>query len=179
MRAQLLLALLALAGCTTQRWDAPSPVEPTLEVVREKDREGNLVREQLVLVTKGERPIAHGADKGWYSNGSKRYEREFDHGSPTGPWRTWHANGQLASETTFSSTETLFTFWYDTGVISAAGPALNGSRRGTWRFYRPDGTLREEGTFVDSVRDGDWTFFEENGSKTSRSYKRGLVIERQ
>ncbi|MDZ4772542.1 MAG: hypothetical protein SGI72_05350 [Planctomycetota bacterium] len=179
MRALGLVSIVALAACNTQRLETAPPIEPTLEIVREKDRDGNLVREQLVLVSRGERPLAHGADKGWYSNGAKRYEREFDRGSPSGPWRTWHANGQIASETTFAATEMLLSFWYDTGVISAAGPALNGSRRGVWRFFRPDGSVREEGTYVDSVRDGEWTFFEENGSKTSRFYARGVVVERQ
>jgi antitoxin component YwqK of YwqJK toxin-antitoxin module len=127
------------------------------------------------------KPIAHGADKGWYASGTRRFERDFDHGQPTGVWRAWHPNGQLASETTFAgaTVEMLMSFWYDTGVLSAAGPATNGSRQGAWRFYRPEGSLREEGTYHDSVREGEWTEYDDVGAKARVVYVKGLVLSRQ
>jgi antitoxin component YwqK of YwqJK toxin-antitoxin module len=178
VRAFGVVPLLALASCLTQHTDVNAAAEPKLEVVREKDRDGHLVREQMVLAAKGAKPLAHGSDKGWYSDGAKRYEREFDHGVPKGVWRTWHANGQIASETTFGETESVLRFWYDTGVVSAEGPALNGSRRGVWRFNRPDGSLRETGKFVDSVRDGTWTAWNPDGRETSVRYVKGSIVDR-
>ncbi len=180
MRALALLAPLALASCLTQRADvAPAVHEEKIEVVREKDDAGHVVRERLVIVKRGEKPLAHGPDKGWYSNGTRRHERDFDHGAPRGVWRTWHANGQLASETTFGGVETVTRFWHENGLLGAEGPAQNGSRQGPWRFYRPDGSLREEGTFVDSVREGEWFEYDAEGSKRRVVYLKGRVLSRQ
>lgn len=179
MRALAIAAALALASCLTQRADVNIEAPAAkLEVTREKDADGHVVREQMVLVQKGLKPLAHGADKGFWANGSKRYEREFDHGAPKGVWRTWHANGQLASETTFGDTDSVLRFWYESGLVSAEGPARNGSRQGVWRFHRPDGSLREQGSYRDSLRDGAWTEYAPNGVETPVTYLRGVVIER-
>ena len=180
IRAHLTLALglPMLPSCLTQRAFTPPPREENLEVVREKDGAGHVVREQMVLRAPGERPVANGYDKGWYPDGARRYERAFDHGQPKGTWRTWHSNGQLASETVFAGpdVETTMRFWFDSGVVSAEGPARNGSRCGTWRFRRPDGSLQEEGGFTDSLREGEWVFHDESGAERRVTYRRGVIV---
>jgi len=180
VRALVVLALLVPASCLTQRADLDVDLEEgKLEVVREKDGEGHLVRERMVLVYKTRKPVAQGTDKGWFPSGTKRYERDFERGEPRGLWRTWHENGTLASEVTFSPDETPMRFWYPNGRVSAEGPARNGSRQGVWRCYRPDGTLREEGTYVNSLREGDWTEYGANDVKVHVVYEHGNVKSRQ
>ncbi|MBL8859138.1 MAG: hypothetical protein JNL28_11570 [Planctomycetes bacterium] len=189
IRALVTLVVLAsvLPSCLTQRnLDQPPPgvaarPEPRLEASRDKDADGRVIRERFLLVQQDEKPIAHGADVGWYSDGKKRFERRFAHDKPTGTWRTWHANGQLESEVEFGGPdkETTMRFWYQDGHLSAEGPARDGSRCGTWRFYRPDGTLREEGTYVDSQRDGVWSLREADGRELRLVYARGVIVERR
>lgn len=178
LRTAALLLALPLPACLTQHAFTPPLREEKLEVVREKDGAGHMVREQMVLRTPGERPVSNGYDKGWYPDGSRRYERAFDHGRPKGTWRTWHPNGQLASETVFAGpeVETPMRFWFDSGVVSAEGPARNGSRCGTWRFLRPDGSLQEEGGFTDSFREGEWVFRDESGTERRVTYRRGVIV---
>lgn len=180
MRALAAVIVLLATSCLTQRVDPEeTPPEGKLEVVREKDGSGHLVRERMVLVQRGRPPVAQGADKGWYASGGVRYEREFERGEPHGTWRTWHENGVLASEASFDAGERLMRFWYENGTVSAEGPAKNGSRQGVWRCYRPDGTLREEGTYVNSLREGDWTEYAADGVKVHVVYERGNVKSRK
>lgn len=181
MRRVAALASLALGACLTQRDLGPLPREEKLEVVREKDGAGHVVREQVVLVTKGEKPVPHGPDKGSYSDGTPRFERAFDRGTPSGTWKSWHANGQLASETTFAGpdVEAPMRFWHENGVVSAEGSARDGSRCGPWVFRRADGSVCEEGTYVDSLRDGAWTVHEPSGELRHLTYARGVVVADQ
>ena len=187
--ARLVVVLCALVSgaCLTQHnLDQPPPGlvargEQRLEVSRDKDEAGKLIRERFVLVQRSEKPIAHGADTGWYSDGAKRFERRFVHDVASGVWHTWHANGRLESEVEFAGadTERAMRFWYEDGQLSAEGPGRNGSRCGTWRFCRPDGRLREEGTYVDSLRDGEWKQWSGVGSEQRVVYARGVIVERR
>jgi hypothetical protein len=180
VRALAALLLVVPAACLTQRLEPPdAPAEGKLEVVREQDGAGHLVRERMVLVRPGLMPIAQGADKGWYPTGVVRFEREFDNGQPNGTWRTWHENGVLASEASFKTGETIMRFWYETGIVSAEGPARDGSRQGVWRCYRPDGSLREEGTYVNSLREGDWIEYGPDSVQVHVVYERGYVKSRK
>lgn len=159
---------------------APAPEPPHLEMRREKDKNGVVVHEWMVLAQKDQKSIKHGKDRTWYSNGAKEWEGEYDHGEKYGTWRKWHENGQPESETTFAGPDVVrpMHFWYDNGLPSADGFAKNGSRCGHWKFWRPDGSLREEGNYVDSLREGTWNIWDdETRTKRVVVYSKNVVVE--
>lgn len=185
--ARLALAFLAACAggaCHTQdaldrppaSWREPEPARA--EVVRQKDRDGRVRHERHVLVRKGSPPVAHGPERTWYADGAKEWEREFDHGAPSGTWRKWYANGAPESETTFAGpdVEAPMRFWYENGTLSAEGLARDGVRCGRWRFYRPDGALREEGEYVASRREGDWVSVDLDGTRRTVRYERNVIV---
>lgn len=45
--------------------------------------------------------IPHGPDREWWADGPIKSEGQVNYGVPAGIWRTWHHNGQLASEQEF------------------------------------------------------------------------------
>ncbi|WP_075926938.1 toxin-antitoxin system YwqK family antitoxin [Nocardiopsis sp. CNR-923] len=42
-----------------------------------------------------------GAQREWYSDGTRRSEGIVENGHPVGEWKQWHTNGQLAQIKTF------------------------------------------------------------------------------
>jgi antitoxin component YwqK of YwqJK toxin-antitoxin module len=78
----------------------------------------------------------------------------FANGVESGPWVTWHSNGELESE----------------------GSWLDGVREGAWVFRAPDGSLDAErtGVYENGRRTGPWTVEGEREVRTPS----GVLVER-
>lgn len=113
----------------------------------------------------------HGAERTWYPNGEREWEREFDHGTPVGHWQGWYEGGARMAES-FHGTDlpTLMSFWHANGQLSAQGEALNGVRLGPWKHWYANGQVREEGDYLDGLRTGLWTFWLRAGSLETRGH---------
>jgi antitoxin component YwqK of YwqJK toxin-antitoxin module len=175
------LAALAAPSCLTQTLEQQPPgaeEKPAhVELRRQHNKEtGKLVHEWSVLVRRGAKSVRTGADRTWYSSGTKQWEREFEQGEPRGTWRKWYENGRQQSETIFAGpdVETTMRFWHENGQLAAEGPAKNGERCGTWKFWREDGSLSEEGPYANSMREGPWTLHDVDGTTRSVNYVKNV-----
>jgi hypothetical protein len=135
-------------------------------------------RDWYVLIYPNGQLIQHGADKSWYSDGKPEWERAYDHGEPTGHWRSWWANGNPRSEATFGNAElSPMRWWHENGKLSSEGQALDGARDGEWTEWREDGTVSGKGTYRLGKKDGNWTFYEADGAvKESVLYRDDLKV---
>jgi hypothetical protein len=122
----------------------------------------------------------HGKESVLRKDGSKEWEREWDHGKPTGQWRSWYPNGQLRSEVFFAGPreERPMTFWFENGQRRMQGPARDGARCGHWKVWYTTGQLAEEGEFVGSRREGEWQAWSEDGKRAFvRTYRHDVRLE--
>ncbi|WP_328914317.1 MULTISPECIES: toxin-antitoxin system YwqK family antitoxin [unclassified Streptomyces] len=55
----------------------------------------------VVALTTYRGGLEDGPTKGWYPDGELEFEGFVERGLPTGLWRSWHKNGQLAEEKEF------------------------------------------------------------------------------
>ncbi|MBI5363920.1 MAG: toxin-antitoxin system YwqK family antitoxin [Planctomycetes bacterium] len=175
VRALALLVLL-LAACRVEHGLDRPPADfreappPKLQVKQSFDPDtGKLAHEWTQLVFVDRRPLKDGREVKYFANGEKLCEGEWKHGEKHGAWRFYYESGAIKSETFYGDrrTPTTMTFWHPNGQISLQGPAINGSRQGTWRLWRKNGLLAEEGPFVGSVREGAWRVWSEDGQSVS------------
>ncbi len=84
----------------------------------------------------------------WYANGAKYWERNFENGKSNGTAKEW---------------------------ISAKGSSITGSS--LIIPENPKDLRRHEGQYKDSVRDGEWLEWDENGiPAVRRTYKGGIIV---
>lgn len=146
---------------------------PTLRTSR-SDETGEIIKRWRVLVYPDGRVERHGKEQVYHGDGTLKWEREYDHDSPSGSWNSYYADGSPRSEYTYagSSVETTMSFYHQGGQLSARGPARNGVREGGWVFLYVDGVLRQEGRYREGRRLGVWTMRHANGGLESRGYFR-------
>ncbi len=169
--------LVCLASVTAAACTATLPIPPAQGAPPRSSEPVPVQREELdpstgtvihswseILLADG-RVVKHGAEHEWYPDGTPRSEREFDHGSGTGRWRTWHANCVLASDYTFgpSGEATTMSFFHDAGDLAAQGPALAAIKTGAWTYWYASGGLESQGEYVNGRREGPWSFWDEDG----------------
>lgn len=192
MRACKLALKLAIVGCASiascrleTNLHQPPPGAPKVaaehtEIRRKYDNATQkLVHEWTLLFTQDHGAVKDGAEKTWYPNGMREWERALKRGKPDGAWRSWSANGTQRSESFFGDpdVDTTMTFWHPNGQISKQGPARNGLRRGVWKFWYPNGQLAEEGPFIDNKREGTWTAWSEDGQQAvERKYSKNVRV---
>lgn len=185
-RALAGFVLFALAACRAEHGldqppaDYREPPPPKLQVKQSFDaKTGKLAHEWTQLVFVDRRPLKDGREVKYFANGEKLCEGEWKRGEKCGAWRFYYESGALKSETCYGDarTPTTMTFWHPNGQISLQGPAINGSRQGTWRVWRKNGLLAEEGPFVGSVREGAWRLYSEDGkSVTEVVYSKNVRV---
>ena len=199
--------LLALAACRVEHGlnrppaDYREPPAPKLQVKQSFDpKTGKLTHEYTQLVFVDRRPVKDGKEVKYSPTGEKVVEGEWKQGKRFGAWRFYYENGKPKSESYYGDarTPTTMTFWHDNGQVSMQGPAINGSRQGTWRVRLddgsfatgpyvddkrqglwvvtwPDGVKRAEGPMLKGVRSGAWVEYDELGRLRARgSYKDDL-----
>jgi antitoxin component YwqK of YwqJK toxin-antitoxin module len=115
-----------------------------------------------------------GNEKVYYPDGTLKWEREYDHDSPSGSWNSYHRDGSRRSEYTYAgpTVETTMSFYDQSGQLVARGSARDAVRTGPWVFWYPDGASRQEGHYRVGRRVGVWTTRHANGGLESRGYYR-------
>jgi hypothetical protein len=136
-------------------------------------------REWHVLILAGDASVLHGLDTGYFPDGSLEYEREHDHGEPTGRWRAWWPGGQLRMEASFGDAEARpMRWWHENGRLSSEGLALEGLKEGRWTFFHENGAKSAEGGFAAGRREGEWCAWDAAGQLLERArYRAGVLIE--
>jgi len=83
-------------------------------------------------------------------------ETEYREGDLSGPWRSWHENGQAEQVGEFTS----------------------GKETGKWTTWDWDGKKLEEGNALDGQRQGEWTYWDGEGDvPAGASYNRGQLVD--
>ena len=189
----ILAGLLALAsGCRGDidysKIPKPPPAREQDPLGREEERRevdpqtGRLEHEWSVFVTPGRGSLKHGTERIYFPNGKLHWEREYRYGKPTGAWRSFYENGQERTECFYLGPDVprTMTFWREDGKVSAQGPAVDGSRRGTWRFYWANGRLAEEGEYKEGMREGTWMGWSREGKRRfERIYKKNVRVSQR
>ncbi len=176
----LLLGQLLACRPTLTRGDLISgeevPDEEPLPALRtsRSAATGKITKRWRVLVYPDGRVERHGKETVYHADGTLKWEREYDHDSPSGSWNSYYADGFPRSEYTYagSSVETTMSFYHESGQLSARGLARDGVREGGWVFLYADGVLRQEGRYRAGRRIGVWTTRHANGGLESRGYYR-------
>jgi hypothetical protein len=180
-----LVLLVLLGGCRVQHDvhrtpDARAAEPPRLQVKQSFDKAtGRLAHEYSQLVFVDRRPVKDGREVKYFANGETMWEGTWKEGRKVGAWRFFYEDGTPKSETIYGDarTPTTMTFWHPNGRVSLQGPAINGSRQGTWRIWRKSGLLAEEGPFVGSVREGRWRIYSADGtSVTEVQYSKNVRV---
>lgn len=101
--------------------------------------------------------------------------------SREGECRTWHENGQLASEGSFANdAETgRWTFQHPDGSRAAQGSFARGERTGPWETFHPGGAPESKGRYVKGARSGEWKFWKPDGSLDALHSGRYEPVARQ
>ena len=185
-RLALALALAALPACRNggqpifQRV-TPLPEGGAPQAHQKIDPQtGKPVHEWTTVPVGGGLSKKDGKETVLRKDGTKEWEREWDHGKPSGVWRSWFANGKLRSEVFFAGPkeERPMTFWFENGARRMQGPAKDGVRCGHWKVWFANGQLAEEGEFVGNRREGEWQAWSEDGQRSFvRVYQHDVRLE--
>lgn len=72
--------------------------------------------------------------------------------------------------------DSLYTWYYENGVVSLRGSYQDGNRVGVWKEYFQTGDVKMSGKYRDGEREGKWKWRYEGGStKSIAHYKKGLL----
>jgi antitoxin component YwqK of YwqJK toxin-antitoxin module len=83
---------------------------------------------------------------GYYPNGQKRIEGEFEDGKRHGKWYYWYENGNMWSEGSFKNgrRDGPGITYHENGEKYVVGTYDNDQRINIWRFYDENGELLKE-----------------------------------
>lgn len=186
-RVALFLGLALLASCrsfsnaSVLRLDGGTKIPENVKEHTRVDPESGQTTRQWSTINEGSRPGAkHGKELVTRKDGTKEWEREWDHGKPSGTWHSWYPNGQMKSECTFAGPkdERVMSFWYENGQRRLQGPARDGVRCGHWRVWYENGQLAEEGQYSGSRKEGEWQAWSKDGQRAFvRVYRRDVRVE--
>ena len=180
MRALALLALVG-AACATPRLPT-LPEEPPVREVRESLHPGGGTRStRELLVYPDGRVERDGFEREFGRDGRLLAERGFARDAPVGTWREWYPDGTPRSEVAFgpSGSRELVPsrYWHPNGKVAAEGPCAAGVREGEWSYFDEQGTLQRRGTYRGGLRDGPWSFFRADGTpEAAGHYAQGVRV---
>ena len=86
----------------------------------------------------------HGLSEGWYPNGTKQYERFYDHGQKTGTHKGWWQNGQPKYIRNMLNDvfEGNVKEWYANGQPYMDFNYINGQEAGSQKAWKSDGRIK-------------------------------------
>jgi antitoxin component YwqK of YwqJK toxin-antitoxin module len=85
----------------------------------------------------------HGVWIGWYRNGNKKTEGQYDRDLPTGKFTWWYENGQKQAEGEYEAgvrSGEWFT-WHANGLKESQAAYVNGKLIGTWMRWDAEGKM--------------------------------------
>jgi antitoxin component YwqK of YwqJK toxin-antitoxin module len=130
--------------------------------------------------------VLNGLWSGWYDNGQKMFDVNFDNGKRTGNWKIWDFSRTECPEgdyevkadtvglpsvikilkTTNNSKDLVGLIdFYPNHCIKSAGPVKGNKKNGPWTVWYDDGTKWSEGDFKFDVSDGLRTVWYPDGKK--------------
>jgi antitoxin component YwqK of YwqJK toxin-antitoxin module len=119
-----------------------------------------------------EKDKQHGPYTSWRSDDgtTSLYEKgAYAHGKKTGPWVTYHLNGQKEAEGIFDQDRPQgeWRTWHRNGTLATQGSYKEGVKVGPWVAWFANGQKEREGTFENGLPVGTTTQWYENGVKHS------------
>lgn len=92
----------------------------------------------------------HGMAVYYYSNGQKKLEGEYDHGTRIGPFTQWYSNGQVAVRGTFEAGKRTgkWSWWHENGMRSIEGEYANADPVGPWLWWNDEGMVSRRADFT-------------------------------
>jgi hypothetical protein len=89
----------------------------------------------------------------------------------SGPYRSWHPNGNLASEGVFAQDRETgkWRFFHPDGTRAAEGSFARGERAGFWETFHASGPRESRGRYEKDHRTGEWSFWTEEGELDERN----------
>jgi antitoxin component YwqK of YwqJK toxin-antitoxin module len=140
--------------------------------------------------------------RGWYANGSPRYEESWLHDKQHGPelwwngqgqktverhWRAgyrhgketrWYSNGQMAEDASYDHERLQGTYrtWYRTGQERAKIEYQEDLREGPAVFWHPNETVSCRATFSNDQLEGTWEEWGADGEPIRRKEYRGGAL---
>jgi hypothetical protein len=121
----------------------------------------------------------HGRWSTYYPNGQKAAEGMMSQGAKSGVWRTWNEEGKQLSEVQYAAYRTtrLIGGMGGMGGMSSIGAShvesYESKRDGPARAWYANGKPRSEGMYANNLREGRWTFYDEDGAVTAVGQYRG------
>ncbi|GAL86030.1 hypothetical protein MYP_3259 [Sporocytophaga myxococcoides] len=139
--------------------------------------------------------------KEFHENGTLKSYSNYENGDPSGIQRTWHPNGQLASEYVIKDKKAygqsqyyysngtasrkafyengkiqgLEETWYDNGNKERSQQYIDGKRNGPYKFWYKDGKLRVSGIFLNDLADSLWVYYDSTGNfDYELTYEKGI-----
>ena len=131
----------------------------------------------------------------WYENGQKRKQMEYDGfikrtriPSPKGLLTEWYENGQKAQEgkvvvvvvNDFGKIvrDSIWTKWYENGETASVLDLISVPGFSQSSKWYENGQKMESGLFDGSKKEGDWTYWDENGQMVkTEHYAEGELVE--
>jgi len=105
----------------------------------------------------------------YHVNGRKAAEGDTYRGARRGLWRTWDEEGRLETEIIYEAREQELVFRKPVGPEMLARLPWKSFRHGPARGWHPNGKLQFEGQYEDDRREGQWTFYDNEGRVATRS----------
>lgn len=106
----------------------------------------------------------------------KRYEGNFDHGTPVGEFKRYYQTGQLESKVQYRGDSTFIRSFFMEGGLLAEGIYINQKKEGKWKFYSGNGFLISEEFYTAGVRNGESIVYSEKGKVVSKAtYANGTL----
>lgn len=112
----------------------------------------------------------------WYENGNIASIEFYNAGTMVGNWKQYAIDGTLVADINFGSKST---FYHNNGQKESEGTLLtNYVYEGTWKGWFANGNINFEGTYRNGMKDGNWTWYREDGTKDMvQVYRDGEVVE--
>lgn len=141
-------------------WDF---VKGEITAYRYYDKNGSIINE-------GKRKLTKFPFTGYFEDGTKRFEGDYDGSEQNGIWKYYDRYGNLSSEEPYlkGATNGLLKSYHQNGKLNYQVNYKAGLRDGYYEEYFPNGKMAEQGWYVDGEKEGYWKQYYANGN-TQRS----------
>jgi antitoxin component YwqK of YwqJK toxin-antitoxin module len=111
----------------------------------------------------------------WYENGQRKDSGFYTDNYMTGIWKRWYENGSPASVSGYLST---FTYEEQQRMRLTGQVPESGARDGSFVTWYPNGNKESEGVYRNSLLQGRWLWYHENGKlSTEETYSNGVLSD--
>lgn len=105
----------------------------------------------------------------------------YETGIPVGTWKVYYAEtGRLAEEVPYKEgvKHGKWKQYFTDGKLKSEADYVDGELNGLMVIYHLNGNVEVSGTFKNSLKEGTWIYFDENGATVSREeYREGVLVE--